>query len=178
MNGLLIKNIREFVYGAVDGTVTTFAVVAAAAGAGLSSTIVVILGLANLIADGFSMGSSAYLASQSERDLAIKNKEPTKHRPFQEGMATFLAFLVVGLVPLVVYLSDVVFSLGSDPTYLFALSSVLTGITFFVIGAVKGKISDTHILKSALITLGLGAIAAALSYLAGGVLSAIFGVAP
>lgn len=59
MKLLFKRYIPEFVYGAVDGTVTTFAVVAASAGAGISSVVILILGVANLIADGFSMGSSA-----------------------------------------------------------------------------------------------------------------------
>ena len=63
MNIFFRRYISEFVYGAVDGTVTTFAVVAASAGAGISSAVILILGVANLIADGFSMGSSAYLAA-------------------------------------------------------------------------------------------------------------------
>lgn len=58
--------LREAVYGAVDGTVTTFAVVAATAGAGLSSSVAVVLGVANLLADGFSMAVSAFLALRSE----------------------------------------------------------------------------------------------------------------
>jgi hypothetical protein len=47
--------LRDFVYGAVDGAVTTFAAVAGVAGAGLDSEVVIVLGIANLIADGFSM---------------------------------------------------------------------------------------------------------------------------
>jgi len=58
--------LREAVYGAVDGTVTTFAVVAGAVGAGLGGSVVVILGLANLFADGFSMGISSYLAARAD----------------------------------------------------------------------------------------------------------------
>ena len=46
-------HLGEIVYGGIDGCVTTFAVVAGAEGAGLSSSIVIILGFANLIADGF-----------------------------------------------------------------------------------------------------------------------------
>ncbi len=61
--------LRDFVYGAIDGTVTTFAVVAGVAGAQLSPAIVVILGLANLIADGFSMGVSNYLGSKADQQL-------------------------------------------------------------------------------------------------------------
>lgn len=55
------------VYGAVDGTVTTFAVVAGATGGGLASTVIIILGLANLFADGVSMSISAYLSARSEK---------------------------------------------------------------------------------------------------------------
>ena len=62
--------IGDFVYGANDGIVTTFAVVAGAAGAVLSPGIIIILGLANLVADGFSMGASNFLSLRSE--LAFK----------------------------------------------------------------------------------------------------------
>ena len=50
------SHIEQFVYGATDGTVTTFAVVAGSAGAGFSSSVAIVLGIANLLADGFSMG--------------------------------------------------------------------------------------------------------------------------
>ena len=59
-------HLRDFVYGAVDGTVTTFAVVSGAAGAGLGGRVIVILGLANLLADGFSMAVSNYLGTRAE----------------------------------------------------------------------------------------------------------------
>ncbi len=61
-----------FVYGAIDGTVTTFAVVASSYGAGLSAKIVMILGFANLFGDGFSMGASSYAAGLSERQQQAK----------------------------------------------------------------------------------------------------------
>lgn len=64
--------LREFVYGAVDGTVTTFAVVAGVAGAQLSSGIVVVLGLANLFADGFSMAIGNYLSTRAEQQQREK----------------------------------------------------------------------------------------------------------
>ncbi len=63
----------EFVYGGIDGIVTTFAVVAGAAGAHLSVQIVLILGMANLIADGLSMSVGAYLAKRSEVDSYSKH---------------------------------------------------------------------------------------------------------
>ncbi|HEU0022357.1 MAG TPA: VIT1/CCC1 transporter family protein [Dehalococcoidia bacterium] len=59
-------SLRDFILGAVDGTVTTFAVVAGASGAELAAGIVIILGLANLVADGFSMGVSIFLGTRAE----------------------------------------------------------------------------------------------------------------
>ena len=58
--------LRDFVYGAIDGIVTTFAVVAGVAGAGLEDRVVIILGAANLLADGFSMAVSNLLGSRAE----------------------------------------------------------------------------------------------------------------
>lgn len=69
--------LRDFIYGAIDGIVTTFAVVAGATGAGLESRVVVILGIANLLADGFSMSVGNYLGSRAERqqrDLARRDE--------------------------------------------------------------------------------------------------------
>ena len=60
--------IGEAVYGALDGIVTTFAIVAGVEGAGLSSGIVLILGFANLIGDGLSMGVGSYLSTKSRRE--------------------------------------------------------------------------------------------------------------
>ncbi len=60
--------IHDIVYGANDGIVTTFAVVAGTAGADLPGAVVIILGLANLFADGISMGAGAFLSSKSEMD--------------------------------------------------------------------------------------------------------------
>lgn len=57
----------EFVYGGIDGSITTFAVVAGAAGAGLDTSVVLILGVANLIADGFSMSVGNYLSEKTAK---------------------------------------------------------------------------------------------------------------
>lgn len=58
----------EFVYGGIDGSVTTFAVVAGSAGGGLGAEVILILGFANLVADGFSMSVGSYLSTKSEQD--------------------------------------------------------------------------------------------------------------
>jgi VIT1/CCC1 family predicted Fe2+/Mn2+ transporter len=60
--------LRDWVYGGIDGAVTTFAVVAGVVGAGLSAQTVLILGAANLLADGFSMAASNYSGTKTERD--------------------------------------------------------------------------------------------------------------
>ncbi len=63
-----VSYLRDFVYGAIDGAITTFAVVAGARGANLDDSVVVILGVANLFADGFSMAVSNYLGTRAERE--------------------------------------------------------------------------------------------------------------
>ncbi len=62
--------LRDFVYGAMDGAVTTFAVVSGVAGARLGPGVVLVLGVANLIADGFSMAAGNFLGTRTERQRA------------------------------------------------------------------------------------------------------------
>lgn len=78
--------IGDFVYGANDGIITTFAVVAGATGAALSPGIIIILGLANLVADGFSMAASSFLSRTSERDFwkAQRKREEWEVKEFPE----------------------------------------------------------------------------------------------
>lgn len=64
----------DFILGGVDGVVTTFAVVAGSAGGRLPATVVIILGLANLVADGFSMAVSNYLATKSRLEQVIRRR--------------------------------------------------------------------------------------------------------
>ncbi len=82
------KYLGEFVYGGIDGCVTTFAVVAGSVGAGLDSSIIIILGFANLFADGFSMSIGAYLSSKSQIDSFNKHQQieylEVKHTPEME----------------------------------------------------------------------------------------------
>ena len=65
----------EFVYGGIDGAVTTFAVVSGAVGAGLDNKVIIILGFANLLADGFAMSVGAYLSTKSVKDNYNKHKQ-------------------------------------------------------------------------------------------------------
>ena len=62
--------LRDWIYGGIDGAVTTFAVVTGVVGANLSPTVILILGVANLLGDGFSMAASNYLGTHTERQEA------------------------------------------------------------------------------------------------------------
>ncbi|AIF82981.1 putative membrane protein [Candidatus Nitrososphaera evergladensis SR1] len=68
-------SLEDFVYGATDGAVTTFAVVAGVVGASLSPAIVLILGFANLFADGFSMAVGNYLATKSQKEAIERARQ-------------------------------------------------------------------------------------------------------
>jgi vacuolar iron transporter family protein len=73
-------HLRDAVLGGMDGCITTFAIVAGAAGASLPSLIVVILGFSNLVADGLSMAIGNYLGVKSEREqLAAARREEQEH---------------------------------------------------------------------------------------------------
>ncbi|ESR22899.1 VIT1/CCC1 transporter family protein [Lutibaculum baratangense] len=73
--GPRVSYVRDWVYGAIDGAVTTFAIVAGAIGAELSPRVVIILGVANLLADGFSMAAANYSGTQAEREGYARLRE-------------------------------------------------------------------------------------------------------
>jgi len=79
--------LRDVIYGAVDGAVTTFAIAAGAIGAGLSSSVVLVLGVANLLADGLSMAASNYLGTSAdeERRLRILRDEEAQLDAYPDG---------------------------------------------------------------------------------------------
>ncbi len=81
------QNISDAVLGAIDGCITTFAIVAGAIGAGFSSSVALILGFANLFADGFSMAVSNYEANKAQTDFAdnIRKTEEEHIRHIPEG---------------------------------------------------------------------------------------------
>ncbi len=60
--------VRDWIYGGIDGAITTFAIVAGVVGANLSAGVVLVLGFANLLADGFSMAASNYSGTKAELD--------------------------------------------------------------------------------------------------------------
>lgn len=154
----------EFVYGGVDGSVTTFAVVAGSLGASFSTSIMLILGFANLIADGFSMAVSDYLSVRSASDLS-PNKERYAKSPISSAIATYISFIIIGAIPIVSFI------LAYGSAFFFknqvVISVILTGVAFILVGAVKGKVIGKHPLRSSIETLAIGSIAALLAFIAG-----------
>ncbi|VAW12504.1 FIG00741757: hypothetical protein [hydrothermal vent metagenome] len=78
-DGPRVSYLRDWVYGGIDGAVTTFAVVAGVEGAQLSPSVLLILGAANLLADGFSMAAGCYSATKAEIDDAKRIREMEQH---------------------------------------------------------------------------------------------------
>jgi VIT1/CCC1 family predicted Fe2+/Mn2+ transporter len=220
--------LQDFIYGAVDGAVTTFAVVAGVAGASLDETVVIILGGANLIADGFSMAVSNFLGSRAERQQRerARRQEERHIRVVPEGereeirqifaakgfegrdlervvdvitsdpelwaetmmseelgfgsnpkneyraaSATLIAFLTIGFLPLMVYVYDL--AAPGNVENPFTWSAVMTGVAFFVVGALKSRFVDQSWWRSGLETLAVGGLAAVLAFAAGAFLQEV-----
>ena len=81
------SDLRDFIFGAIDGTVTTFAVVSSISGAGLAAGVLIILGVANLVADGFSMGISNFLGTRAEQQQRRRTRREEEYhvRTVPEG---------------------------------------------------------------------------------------------
>lgn len=214
--------LRDWVYGGIDGAVTTFAIVAGVLGADLSARVVLILGAANLLADGFSMAAGNYSATKAELDdyARIRRMEerhislvpegereeirqlfqakgftgadlekavevitssttrwvdmmmaeehgvpPVIRSPIIAGLATFAAFLVCGLVPLLPFVAGLAASV--------TLSVAMTALVFFAIGSLKSRWSTSSWWWSGAETLSIGLAAAAVAYAVGVLLKSI-----
>jgi VIT1/CCC1 family predicted Fe2+/Mn2+ transporter len=218
----------DFILGAVDGAVTTFAIVAGAAGAGLSNGVVLVLGIANVLADGFSMAAGNFLRARADQQLleqmrrteeqhieAIPDGEREEVRqifaakgfegdvlekivevithdrhqwvntmlteewglrletpsPWKAGFTTFVAFLLAGMIPLI----PAVINLRGHAEVTFFYSSILTGITFFIIGVIRGRVLDGRPLAAGFETFCIGSGAAAMAYIVGVLLENMVG---
>lgn len=216
------RYIGPVVYGGLDGVVTTFAIVSGVAGAALGSDVVLVLGLANLLADGVSMSAGAFLSARSEAEYYERERQVERRQvevmpeaelselnallraqgydrqeaeqmteiqsrdeerlvdammvqelglvreerhPGLIGLATFVAFVVAGAVPLVAYLVGLFVPIGNDLA--FAIASVLTGVALFGLGAARVLVTERNWLRSGLEMLVVGGVAAAVAYVVG-----------
>jgi len=220
----------EMVYGGLDGIITTFAVVSGVAGAQLGTPVILILGLANLLADGFSMATGAYLSAKSEQEyyakewareawevehfpegervelqeiyrrrgyseeearqlVEIQSRDPQRwvrammvdelgmladeRNPLLNGLVTFLAFVVAGAVPLLIYLIGLVVSVPLGAA--FPVAMALSGLALFGLGAAKVRVTKLNPVRSGLEMLIVGGLAAGVAYTVGALLKGIGG---
>ncbi len=220
--------VSDAVLGGIDGCVTTFAVVSGAVGAGFSANVAVILGFANLLADGFSMGISNYEAVNAQHEFVddLKRMEEThidevpegereeirqifqrkgfsgetlaaivqtitddrqlwvntmlleehgvplvERSPWRSAGATFLAFILVGALPLLPFLAS---ELSMTEQYVY--SSVLAGTMFLTVGMLKAFSFGKPMVPAGLKTLLTGGSAAALAFVTGKILRDAFGI--
>lgn len=154
------KYLPEFVYGSIDGTVTTFAIIAGTVGAGLNAGIILILGISNVLADGFSMASSNFL---SERAKIAQGE--THESPLKSALATFTSFVVVGSIPIIAFIGNIFFGMFEQNA--FVVSGIMTALAFVMIGYVRGYITGEKPLVAALETLAVGTTAATVAYVVG-----------
>ena len=156
--------IRELVYGANDGLITTFAVVAGVAGGGISSVAVLIVGTANLLADGLSMAVGNYLGIKSERAAELQDAfqewEETRHAA-RHGSVTWVAFALAGLLPLLPYF------FSRDAGANFWSSTALAVLTLFTVGALRTCVTPQRWWRGGGEMLLVGALASGAAYLVG-----------
>ena len=114
----------------------------------------------------------------SNHDLWVETMLREEHgfgsglrKPIASGLATFLAFLFVGLIPLLPFLVP-----GLATSHRFRFSAIITAVAFAAIGVAKGVVVKHSVVRSGLETLIVGSVAAVLAYLAGYWLRTAFGV--
>lgn len=136
---------------------TTLAIISGATGAALHPRIGLILGVANMVADGLSMGASNYLGLKAELEQTGRSIEQEK--PLRHGMATAAAFAVAGGVPLLAYVLAPV--AGGT---IFAWAALLSALALVALGLVRARLSARSPMRSAAEVIAIGAIASAAAY--------------
>ena len=152
--------LRDMVYGALDGVITTMAVLAGTQGASLSVRVGLILGLANLLGDGISMGASNYLALRSEIEQA--GGSVAAEAPWRHGLATVAAFIVVGSFPLAAYIVAPLAGVA-----VFPLAVGFSTVALLIAGIVRAAFVGKTGWRSAIEMLAVGALAGGAAYLVG-----------
>lgn len=164
--GFFRRRIKDIVLGANDGIITTFAIVTGVAGADLSPGLAIVLGIANLFADGLSMGASNYLGRKSEKD---RDGSSELQGPLESGIATFVAFMMAGFIPLLAYFAPLAI------TWRFPTAVVLTAIGLFAFGAMRTLVTQRSWAFSGIEMLAIGSVAATEAYLVGCLLRSFIG---
>jgi len=156
------RYLPDIVYGANDGLITTFAVVSGVTGAALSPRLVLIIGVANLFADGFSMGASNYLAlrSHDHEEAVFESRRAARH-----GLATFIAFVAIGAIPLLSYLAP------QEQSQRYPTALALTLGALFAVGAGRAAFIRRIWWRSGLEMLVLGSLASIVAYAVGAALA-------
>lgn len=152
--------LRDIVYGASDGVITTTAVIAGVAGAAFDARVGLVLGLANLVADGLSMGASNYLGLKSE--LEQMGARVDLEQPWRHGLATALAFVLAGAVPLLSYAAT-----GWTRELQLGLALALAALVLTFVGAARARFVPRSPLSCALEMLIVTGGASAAAYLLG-----------
>ena len=155
---VISRYLPDLVFGANDGIITTLAVVSGVVGASLSTKIILILGFANLLADGVSMGASNVLSRRSAPD---DEEMPSLFDASRHGLATFVGFVAAGLVPLLAYILP---GFGGDR---FGVAAGLALATLFLVGASRSLFIRRPWHLAGVEMLIIGAAAGALAYLIG-----------
>lgn len=150
--------LRDAIFSASDGLVTTFAVVAGAYGASLPTTVVIIMGFANLFADGFSMASATYLGVKSEIEFEknLGAKELGDGSAMRQGIITFFSFVIAGFLPITPY----VFGIPNK----FLSSLLIVFVSMFFVGTLRARFTKRHYIESGLETLVVGGFAASVAF--------------
>jgi VIT1/CCC1 family predicted Fe2+/Mn2+ transporter len=165
--GITRHYIRDLVYGANDGIITTFAVVAGVAGGSLSQFAVLVVGAANLAADGVAMGVGNLLAIRAHESALEADDRPEEEAyPWKHGIATLSAFVLAGAVPLTPYL------LPLADSYRLPLSATLTMAALFAVGAARAAVTRDRWWRTGSEMLLLGGVVAGAAYGAGALVAA------
>lgn len=79
--------LQPVIFGGLDGILTSFAIVAGAAGGGLSVSAVLVLGFSNIFADALSMGVGEFLSSKANNEwiLSERKREEWEMENYREG---------------------------------------------------------------------------------------------
>jgi VIT1/CCC1 family predicted Fe2+/Mn2+ transporter len=156
--------IRDIVYAANDGIITTFAVVAGTRGAELSTFAILALGFANLAADGLAMGAGNYLGIKSERAAEMGDRYLARAETIhaaKHGLVTWASFVAAGLVPLAPF----VFGMPVEGGFWFSV--VLTAAMLFGVGAGRTWFTGRGFWHSGLEMLLVGVLTGACAFATG-----------